>query len=202
MDFSTLGTLVSNPYIFKGSAHKPFLAPRGVHLVNTTLLVSDTGQNRVFIWHSLPTGLHQEPDVILGQENVEASGRNAGGAVSAESLHYPSGIWSDGQRLIVADAWNHRVLIWNRLPSQNAQAADVVLGQPDFESNEVNVEGISKDPTAKSMHWPYGVFSDGKRLWVADTGNRRILFYENIPETRKLSVENAVFPSNSKKAPS
>nr|WP_297918711.1 hypothetical protein [uncultured Allomuricauda sp.] len=182
MDFSTLGPHVVHPYIFKGSSQKPFLAPRGVHVGNNRLFVSDTGQNRVFIWHELPTGLHQEPDIVLGQQNVGDSGRNAGGTVSSKSLHYPSGIWSDGTCLVVADAWNHRVLIWHRLPTENGQAADVVLGQPDFVSNQPNVKGIGNDPTSQSLNWPYGVFSDGKKLWIADTGNRRILFYDTIPK--------------------
>lgn len=192
MDFSTLGKQVSHPYVFRGSERKPFLAPRGVHLINDVLFVSDTGQNRVFIWKELPKTLHQEPDVILGQQDVVGSGRNAGGTVTAKSLHYPSGIWSDGQRLIVADAWNHRVLIWHQLPTRHGQAADVVLGQPNFESNKVNVAGISKNPTEKTMHWPYGVFSDGKRLWVADTGNRRVLYYKNIPHDNHAPADNVI----------
>jgi len=196
MDFSTLGEHVANPQIFKGSAQKPFLAPRGVLVVHQKLFVSDTGQNRVFIWHALPAELHGEPDVVLGQPNVAASGRNAGGEVSAQSLHYPSGIWSDGHRLVVADAWNHRVLIWNQLPTKNGQAADVVLGQPDFISNEVNVKGISHHPTARSLHWPYGVFSDGTHLWIADTGNRRILFYESFPQENYAPADQVIGKSN------
>lgn len=196
MDFSTLGKHVANPSIFKGSEKKPFLAPRGVHVVNDTLFVSDTGQNRVFIWHSMPTNLYQEPDVVLGQQNVELSGRNAGGAVAANSLHYPSGIWSDGNRLVVADAWNHRVLLWNTLPTVNGQPADVVIGQPNFQTNEVNVKGISNDPTATTLHWPYGVFSDGKHLWIADTGNRRILFYESFPSKNYAPADGVIGKPN------
>jgi len=192
MNFSTLGKHVANPYVFKGAEQKPFLAPRGVHVVHNRLFVSDTGRNRVFIWHSLPTSLYQDPDVVLGQQNVEESGRNAGGDVSADSLHYPSGIWSDGNRLVVADAWNHRVLIWHSIPTKNGQNADVVLGQPDFVSNHVNVTGISSDPSSTSMHWPYGVFSDGTHLWIADTGNRRILFYDGFPSKNFTPADKVI----------
>lgn len=166
---------------FKGPEGTPFLAPRGVFLSKNRLLVSDTGRNRVFIWHHIPTAEFAEPDVVLGQNDAEGTGRNAGGTVSARALQYPSGIWSDGQRLVVADAWNHRVLIWHKMPTQHGQPADVVLGQPDFDSNQPNAKGVGADPTAKSLHWPYGVFSDGTRLWIADTGNRRILFFDHIP---------------------
>ncbi|MGY5848398.1 hypothetical protein ACW6QP_13395 [Salegentibacter sp. HM20] len=181
MDYSTLGNKVAKAYTFKGSKHKPFLAPRGVFVANNMLFVSDTGQNRVFIWNTIPTTEFAEPDVILGQELIEDSGRNSNASVSSKTLHYPSGLWSDGEKLIVADAWNHRVLIWHTLPTKNAQPADVVLGQPNFETNQPNVEGQAANPKANTLNWPYGVFSDGKSLWVADTGNRRVLFFDDIP---------------------
>lgn len=181
MDYSTLGDKIANAYTFRGSKDKPFLAPRGVFVANDQLFVADTGQNRVFVWNSIPKDEFQDPDVILGQESISDSGRNSNDTVSAKTLQYPSGIWSDGKKLVVADAWNHRVLIWHHMPTENAQPADVVLGQPDFESNQPNVTGQAADPTARTLNWPYGVFSDGKSLWIADTGNRRILFFEDIP---------------------
>jgi len=192
MNFETLGEHVANSYIFKGSEKIPFLAPRGVFVANNHLFVSDTGRNRVFIWKNLPATEYQEPDVILGQSDVSQTGRNSGGLATESTLHYPSGIWSDGKVLMVADAWNHRVLIWHSLPTNNGQAADVVLGQPNFNSNQPNVAGIGKDPTAKTLNWPYGVFSDGKSLWIADTGNRRILFFSEIPKTNFAAADNVI----------
>ncbi len=167
---------------FHGPAHMPFLAPRGVCLTNHMLLVSDTGRNRVFIWHDLPQTPHATPDVVIGQPDDTHSARNQGdGHASASSLQYPSGLWSDGQRLVVADAWNHRVLIWHQLPTQHHQPADVVLGQPDFDSNQPNMSGVGATPDAHTLYWPYGVHSDGQRLWIADTGNRRVLYFDRIP---------------------
>lgn len=183
--------------IFLGSPDTPLLAPRGVFLVNNTLWVADTAQNRVFAWHnadSLPT--HALPDLVLGQQEATATGRNAGEQVSAASLQYPSAIWSDGQRLIVADAWNHRVLIWHSAPRQNGQPADVVLGQPDFSRNEPNAKGVGAAPDARTLYWPYGVFSDGQGLWVADTGNRRTLYFDQIP-TASFSPADAVIGKTS-----
>lgn len=196
MDFSTLGSLVQNPRLFYGPVKKPFLAPRGIFISGQKLFVSDTGQNRVFIWHTLPKNAHQDPDIILGQTEITADGRNANDKVSSQTLHYPSGIWSDGDRLVVADAWNHRVLIWNQMPVSNAQPADIVLGQKDFSQNLPNLNGIQATPTERSMHWPYGVFSDGKSLWVADTGNRRVLFFENFPEENYAPATDVIGKPN------
>ena len=177
--------------LFYGDEGNPLLAPRGVWIQDGRLFVSDTGQNRVFIWHQLPTSKHQSPDVTLGQMEATDTQRNSGQEVSASSLHYPSGLWSDGKVLIIADAWNHRVLIWHEFPEHNGQPADVVLGQPDFNQNSPNVGGVGSLPDAKSLNWPYGVFSDGVNLWVADTGNRRVLHYKEIP-TRNYQAADGV----------
>jgi hypothetical protein len=178
---SSLPPLVTAYNIFKGDEGNPLLAPRGVWLHKNKLIVADTGQNRVFIWNQLPQTEHTRPDVVLGQTDTTDTGRNAGHEVSGSTLQYPSGVWSDGSRLIVADAWNHRVLIWHNFPTKHGQPADVVLGQSDFGRNQPNVSGIGTPPSAQSLNWPYGVFSDGQKLWIADTGNRRVLFYEKIP---------------------
>ncbi|NQZ78310.1 MAG: hypothetical protein HRT61_19715 [Ekhidna sp.] len=177
---------------FKGSPNSPFLAPRGVWIKNRSLFVSDTGQNRVFIWDRLPLSEHEPPDVVLGQEEEKGTGRNANHRVSASTLQYPSGLWSDGEKLIVADAWNHRVLIWNEMPTENGQPADVVIGQKGFDSNEPNLTGLNAPCSSQTLYWPYGVFSDGNQLWVADTGNRRVLYFKQIPTENFASADHVI----------
>ena len=189
-------TLVQQQSVFKGGQDNPLLAPRGVILVAGKLIVADTGQNRVFIWNTLPQTEHQEPDVVLGQTQKTDTGRNAGGKTSASSLLYPSGMWSDGKRLIVADAWNHRVLIWHTFPTQDGQAADVVVGQKDFNGYEPNIEGVGSSPTAQTLYWPYGLYSDGQQLWIADTGNRRVLHYRTIPKQSYVAADGVIGKPN------
>lgn len=177
---------------FYGDEGNPFLAPRGVHTVNGKLIVADTAQNRVFIWNQMPVTTYQKPDVVLGQLNNADTHRNAGGDVDASSLLYPSGVWSNGKKLIIADAWNHRVLIWNEFPVNNTQAADVIVGQPDMQHNLPNTTGVGAAASAKNLYWPYGVWSDGTHLWIADTGNRRVLFYETIPTENYTAADKVI----------
>jgi hypothetical protein len=177
---------------FYGEENNALLAPRGAHLHKKTLAVSDTGQNRVFIWDDFSFQTHQKASLVLGQKENSDTERNAGNLVSASSLQYPSGIWTNGKKLIVADAWNHRVLVWHTMPTQNFQAADVVIGQKDFVTNEPNIHGIGKPPSAQTLYWPYGVYSNSKELWIADTGNRRILYFENIPTTNFAAASQVI----------
>ena len=183
---------IKRHFIFKGERNNPLLAPRGVCLCEDVLVVSDTAQNRVLIWYHFSGDEYQTPDIILGQADASHAERNNGGPVSAGSLLYPSGVWTDGKKLIVSDAWNHRVLIWNTMPTKHGQAADTVVGQPDFTSNLPNQIGLSKPPTEKTLYWPYGVCSDGQHMWIADTGNRRVLFYNQIPDQNNVAADQVI----------
>ena len=129
---------------------------------------------------------------VLGQDGAAGTERNQGSNVSASTLQYPSGVWSDGKVLAVADAWNHRILIWHKFPTQLGQPADVVIGQTDFSGNEPNQQGVGSTPTERSLYWPYGITSDGEHLWVADTGNRRVLYYDQIPVKNNAPADKVI----------
>lgn len=181
---------------FYGDEGNPFLAPRGLHTIDGKLIVADTAQNRIFLWNKIPQTSYQKPDVVLGQTLFTDTQRNAGGKIDAASLLYPSGVWSDGKTLIVADAWNHRVLIWHEFPTENGQPADTVVGQPNMENNLPNVYGVGKAASSQNLYWPYGVWSDGVHLWIADTGNRRVLFYEKIPINNYEPADRVIGKNN------
>ena len=101
-------------------------APRG------PLFVCDTGHHRLMVWNDLPRADGAPADFQIGQQDFAHEGRNGKGEVGATTLNVPTGIAVCGDVLAVADAWNHRVLLWHGLPTRANQPADVVLGQADF----------------------------------------------------------------------
>jgi hypothetical protein len=156
--------------------------PRGACLMGAQgpLWISDTGHHRLLGWERLPCSDDVPADWVIGQADFTREGRNAKARPSAATLNVPTGICAVGDGFAVADAWNHRVLIWRAFPSGHNVPADVVLGQHDFCSAEPN-RG-SGAASAQSLFWPYGVHWDGAHLWVADTGNRRVLMWNGLPE--------------------
>ena len=165
-------------------AAKPSMAwmysPRGVFLSDDHLVVTDSGNHRVLIWHRIPETDEQPADVVLGQPDGESEGPAAGGRGPERGMHLPTGVLIHGGRLIVADAWHHRILIWNSVPQRSDTAPDVVLGQPDAASVEQNRGGQC---SATGFYWPFGIAVVGESFWVADTGNRRVLGWTGgIPE--------------------
>lgn len=142
--------------------------PTAVWTDGTRLAVSDTNNNRVLIWNTFPTANGQAADLVLGQPDFIS----AASALSATGLNHPYyGVFVDAaDQLFVADSINRRVLVWNSFPTANGQAADVVLGQPDFNTA---IPGVS----ATTMGVPTGVFVSGSQLLVTDQGNNRVLVY-------------------------
>jgi hypothetical protein len=152
--------------------------PRGAVLLGAErpLWVCDTGHHRLLGWRRLPECDETPADWLIGQGRFDEEGRNGRGLVTALTLNVPTGICRfDARGLAVADAWNHRVLIWHEAPSASHAPPDIVLGQPDFASAEAN-RGRSL-PAADSLFWPYGVAFFEGCLFVADSENRRVLIW-------------------------
>lgn len=156
--------------------------PRGACLVaaDGPLWVADTGHHRLLGWAQRPLRGRRAPDWVIGQRSFEGEAANGGGGATAHSLNLPAGVCRCGDGLAVADAWNHRVLIWRQLPQASHRPADLVLGQADFTAASAN-RGRAQ-PAADSLFWPFGVHWDGRRLYVADTGNRRVLIWPDLPQ--------------------
>jgi hypothetical protein len=131
--------------------------PAGVYADGERLFVADRGNHRVLIWNTLPTA-NVPPDVVIGQPDMQSNVSGDGLA----SMNWPSVVRSDGQRLFVADTNNNRVLVWNRIPTQNGQPADYAI-------------------TAKNLQWPWGLWTDGQTLMVSGTRTAQVLVWRSIP---------------------
>jgi len=123
-----------------GLTSSSFRGPQGVWVQGAKLFVADTDNSRVMIWNSIPTSNNQPADVVLGEPNFTTAppATTSNLAPTASNLFDPISVTSDGQRLYVTDLGNNRVLIWNSIPTQNGQAADVVVGQPNMTSGDQN----------------------------------------------------------------
>ena len=189
--FAILGADRIPPLVTCGVApdEKTCFGPRGATLMkkNGPLWICDTGHHRLLGWEKMPINDRTPANWVIGQKDFNLEGRNGKAEVSASSVNVPTGICVCGDGMAVADAWNHRILIWKSLPEDNNVPADIVLGQADFISNEAN---HGKDhAAADSMHWPYGVFWKDGRLFVADSENRRVLIWNDMPTENGQSAD-------------
>jgi len=163
------------------------------------IYVADVGNHRVVrlagapnyrtplqVWGQIAFNL-DSPNLVEGREFFFHSAFGTISGVSA-SLSNGAALAFDNNRLYVADALNNRVLGFRDSRAfKNGDRADIVIGQPDlfrsvinFPTNDVNA------PTDMGLFQPSGLAVDTNGdLWVADTGNGRVLRFpkpfENPP---------------------
>jgi uncharacterized protein (TIGR03437 family) len=142
------------------------------------LFVVDSGNNRVLSFNAGSKTAAR----VWGQTDFVTNGRNQ---VKPASINAPAKMAIDYSSspyaLYVADASNHRVLIWkDSVRFRNGDPADLVIGQPDLRTAIANVDTRGgQTPSRTSLSTPTGLAVDqgDGTLYVADAGNNRVLRY-------------------------
>jgi len=131
---------------------------------------------------------HPAADLVLGQKDFISVGRP--GEPSASSLYGPAGIAVDpvSHKVFVADTRDHRVLRYrNEATLRNGQPAEAVFGQSGFGSGTLSSGRFG-------LNSPIGICLDGRgRLWVADSGNHRVLGYDDASKRPPGAEADHVF---------
>lgn len=154
------------------------------------LYVADSSNSRILVWLDSTRFRDGDPaDLVIGQPDFETVFPNSEGGVagtpSASSLARPNSLAVDREgNLYVADTGNNRVLRFRRPVEQSGRiTADTVIGQADFTSN------TSAVVTANTLRGPTGLaLSADGNLFVADTGNNRVLEYASSPGNNQAAL--------------
>ncbi len=155
------------------------------------VFVSD-GQNSRILRYASADDLENgtPPEAVLGRPSFSTTTsliRET--TVSLPNVSSPGGLFFDSRgRLWVADTGNHRVLMFAQASFiDSGSPANKVYGQPDFIS--IALQGTSQG----TMSSPEAVWVDtADRLWVADTGNGRVLRYDSISNKSNGAAPNRV----------
>ena len=178
-----------------GKSASGLYSPTDVWSDGTRLIVVDNGNSRVLIWNAIPTANGQAANVVLGRA---AFGVGSGDAVpnppTQTSMAFPTGVYVDGSRLYVADTTNHRVLVWNSIPTTNGAAADFVLGQADFAGNSPNAGGATANEIG--LDRPQDMVVASGALFIADSNNNRVVVHFPIPSASADPAEGALGQDN------
>ena len=117
-------------------------------------------------------------DRVLGQIDFV---QNQVNFVDAIGMNAPTGVAIDkaNGHVIVADSQNNRVMGWKSVTAfASGGAADLVIGQPDFNSSGCNQNASA--PDAMTLCRPIGVaFDVAHRVYVGDAQNNRVLVFND-----------------------
>ena len=152
---------------------------------NANLYVADPANNRVLALTPPPSSstsgfsgrvLGQVSFVHNGVDEIDGEGYSTPWGVALDQSANPN-------RLYIVDSQNSRVLGYANITTLNPlNPADVVIGQPDFVSYFPNLfdSTASNQPTATTLAFPTAAVVDSSgNLYVADTGNSRVLVFDN-----------------------
>ena len=163
------------------TSSRVFNDPKGMSFTQDgKFIVCDGLNNRVLIWNEIPESHYASADVVVGQTDMVSDKAET----SRTGLNDPSSvaISRDG-KMIIADAANQRVLIYNQVPTSNGAIADLVLGQKSFFDKKW---GLNE----REFSWPYGVAVDSEnRLAISEYGNNRVVVYNEIPTTNYAAAD-------------
>jgi len=136
------------------------------------LWVADTPNNRTLEF-APPFSTGMAASIVLGQTSFTAT-QNC--SASQSSMCSPVGVAFDSSgNLWVTDSLANRVLEFTP-PFSSGMEAALVIGQPDFTSS---VGGLSSGALSLTYNGTYAyanaAFDPAGNLWVADTGNNRVV---------------------------
>ncbi len=155
--------------------------PEGVayDAVTGKIYVADSYNFRILRFASAAAAANgASAEAVFGQPNFTTKETSDPAAPTAKDFEYPftPAVDSAGT-LWVADRGNNRVLGFkNAATAGNQPAADIVLGQPDFTSNQPG--------TSATQMWNPGAVAVGpdNTLWVLDQANSRVLRFGNATQ--------------------
>ena len=166
-------------------------SPTGDPLTSLTAFTSPTGiafdsKGRLFVEESVSTQRSRILNTIRHSRSHQAASALLG--VDEQSPAPPTtsefqlnasagGIFPVGDGIGVADTLNNRILVFPPVEQwtagQNYQAAVDIAGQSDFSSAKANAGGPTA--TRNSLTSPSGAVFYNNQLYVADSGNNRLL---------------------------
>lgn len=144
--------------------------------VRDRLFVADESPafNRVLVFDTSALSEGMAATYVLGAADFTVD-KSASVAPTAATTVNTQGLAYDAtaSRLFVADAGGHRVLVFDAADLTNGEDAVHVLGQTEFST-------ANTGSAAEQLRGPRGVAFDtaGNRLFVADTGNNRVVTYD------------------------
>ncbi|HWZ31888.1 MAG TPA: hypothetical protein VNX18_11165 [Bryobacteraceae bacterium] len=135
------------------------LTPVSVSSDGTHLLVTDLGFSRVLIWNSIPTATNQPADMEVGQVDLNTS--------------VPNDSFTGTPATSSTDTTNKETAVLCTTSSGNDAA-----GNPFYPTR-----------CGATMNFPRFALSDGTRLFVADSGNNRVLVWNSFPTQNGQSAD-------------
>ncbi|MEK8023437.1 MAG: IPT/TIG domain-containing protein, partial [Candidatus Hydrogenedentota bacterium] len=133
--------------------------------------------------------------IVIGADDMNSIG--VAGCSANRFDFNSSGNWfavtPDG-KLLVADRQNHRVVVFNSIPTTNGANADYAIGQDNLDDRFLHRGNVDADnnpqPCAWGLYEPIAVaVGPNGQIAIGDRGNMRIVIYNKLPTKEEVAAK-------------
>ncbi|NDA41663.1 MAG: hypothetical protein EBX85_03450, partial [Actinobacteria bacterium] len=144
--------------------------PSGLATNGTNLVLMDRVNNRILVWNTAPTSGSTLPDFVLCQQNTTSTSSGTG----LNQCNWPSdAVITPDNKFLVADSDNNRILVWNSMPTTTGASASFAID-------------LGADA------WPWGIWSDGRKVVASLTGKSELRFWNTFPTSSSSSASFSI----------
>lgn len=166
-----------------GRSNTAITGPQQLLFYNDHYYLLEYDNARLLVFDSAPYLAPRTATAVLGQADFTSMDTSC----TALNFYHPETMVIADGKLLVTDTEHNRVLIWDSVPTATGTPPDLVLGQSNFThcTNDDDDQDGFDDGTrsARALHFPDAVWSDGTRLVVIDHFNSRALIWNRFPTT-------------------
>ncbi len=165
--------------------------PIDMYSDGTKFFVADGSNSRILVWNTIPTTNAAPATYAIGQPDLLTRTMNHGG-LSATSLSIPSSVTMLGEKLVIGDAANGRILIWNTVPSNATTAANSIIGLANFTTP---IQG-SPSFGSSTLTAYFNVATSDNKIYAVDRFANRILVWNQIPPSGTTGADTLLGQPN------
>ena len=165
-----------------GISASTLASPRGVVLAENELIIADTANRRILVYHAIPTTNGEAASLVLGQNDFTSRLAVPSGLRPLQRIMPVFLSYKNGHFILNFDTGS--IYIWKGLPSKKNQEADHLMGAPAGHRATVAYPvPLDYDLLSEARNF----YSDGTRLWTAQSYASRIVAAP-IPEITPESL--------------
>ncbi len=156
-----------------GSQAQRLNDPTAVYIYGNSLYVVDRSGNRVLAYSPVPTSTAPSASLAIGQADTLSVAGGTDYSTMSSYLSSPYELLFHNSRLYISDGGNHRVLVFNSVPTAADTRPNFVIGHsgPGFALSNCGLP-----VSAQCFDGPRSMAAQGSTLAVSDRNNHRILF--------------------------
>ncbi|MFZ5627773.1 MAG: NHL repeat-containing protein [Spirochaetota bacterium] len=176
-----------------GSQAQRLNDPTSAYIYGGRFYVVDRGNNRVLQFGSVPTGTAPTATMAIGQPDTLTVAGGTDYSTTGSFLSGPYYALFHETRFYISDGGNHRVLVFNSVPSAADTRPNFVVGHSGAAFSLAN---CGLPVSSQCFDGPRALMAQGNKLAVADRNNHRVLFLD-LPITANYAAAQQVLGQSS-----